>query len=230
MRKNLIPALSISLLATLVIASLILSEQSKRIQGLQSANSSLNSQMETRRNIEGKLLAEKQTAVLRVKELEQSMPKLAAAITRDFDIKLKNLAGYLQTNFQARGSGQTKIVYKDTVLYKDAPQFAIIAQDGYLDFQADVYDSINAPYTYTYTDTAKMAFLMKRDKWYRQKKLYGSVLFSNPKASVLNTQSILVKEYRDKRFGIGPSVSYGISPDGMQWNVGISIHYSLIRF
>jgi hypothetical protein len=230
-------------------------EQDKRTQGLESSLSSMNSELITRRNREGKLITEKLTAELRVKEMQQAYPKLAAAIQKDFDIKIRNLRGYISAEFQARGSGNAQFEFIDSTTVSShyltdhkgfywlvnndtiRPQtdsnfepFAVIAQDGYLDFQADVYSEFDAPYVYTYSDTAKMAFILKRDRWYKSKKMYGSVKFNNPQATIINTQSILVKEYTAKRFGIGPAISYGWGSDGAQMVVGFSVHYSLIRF
>jgi hypothetical protein len=255
MKNKLQPALiylCIGLLLVIVAMLFYIWEQDKHTQGLESSLSSMNSELITRKNSEGKLLSERLTAETRVKELEQSMPDLARQIQRDFDIKLRSLRGYIAAEFQARGSGNAQIELIDSTMVSshyltdhkgfywlvnndtirpqtDFQPFAIFIDDGYLSMQTDVYDELDAPYTYTYSDTAKMAFI-KRGKWYQRKKLYGSVMFSNPQATVKNTQSILISDYGKKRFGIGPSVSYGWGSDGAQVVVGFSIHYSLIRF
>jgi hypothetical protein len=244
----------IALLLLFCAAIFYIWEQDKRTSGLESALSSMNSELITRRNDAGKLISEKLTAELRVKEMQQAFPKLATAIQKDFDIKLRNLRGYISAEFQARGSGNAQfelidsttvsshyltdhrgfywLVNNDTIrpqTNSDFEPFAVIAQDGYLSFQADVYSEYDAPYVYTYGDTAKMAFI-KRGKWYQRKQLFGSVMLSNPNAKIINTQSILISDYGKKRFGIGPCVSYGWGSDGAQLVVGFSIHYSLIRF
>lgn len=136
------------------------------------------------------------------------------------------------------GPGYYYLVDQDTVkvmtdangrpLFSSFTPFAIVVQDGYLDLQADVYSEIDAPYKYSYTDTLKYAFYMKRERWYKARKLYGAAMLSNPNARVTNTQSFLVQ--RDKRFGLGPYFGYGVGVSGAQTNIGISVHYSLIRF
>lgn len=257
----------------------ILMEDGNTIQGLQSANNSLNAELQTRVNNEGKIIAEKQAAELRVQELTSAMPKLAEQIKRDFDIEIKRLRGYMESSFQARGSGNAlvltsripfdtstllsrgtwtyfnavtgdttmvngnlrwKITRGDTILLPSTPdgthlhqepQFAILIQDGYLDAQVDVYDSLTAPYTYTYTDTAKMAFHDSK-KWLLGKKtLYGSVMLSNPNAKITNTQSFMIDKAKDLRWGIGPYFGWGVNEELQpQFSIGISVQYSLIKF
>ncbi len=246
-----------------------------KIDSLESLVESQQAELKMRRNSQGKLIAEKEAAQIQVSELKNSMPRLREQIEREFELKIRNLRGYSQTNFEARGQGNADIIIRhdtsrimdpdlmdsyltvtavpmpnnrpgyyyisndDTVrvmldpfghpIFKIEP-FALVAQDGYLDFHAEVYSETRAPYEYSYSDTLKYAYHFKRDKWYGRKKLYGSALMSNPNARVLNTQAYLIDSYREKRFGIGPHVGYGLSPNGLQWNLGISVHYSLIRF
>jgi hypothetical protein len=249
--------------------------QKNKIDSLESLVESQQAELKMRRNSQGQLIAEKEAAQIQVSELKNSMPRLREQIEREFELKIRNLRGYSQTNFEARGQGNADIIIRhdtsvimdpdlmdsyltvtaipmpnnkpgyyyisndDTVrvmldpfghpIFKIEP-FALVAQDGYLDFHAEVYSETRAPYEYSYSDTLKYAYHFKRDKWYGRKKLYGSALMSNPNARVLNTQAYLIDSYREKRFGIGPHVGYGLSPNGLQWNVGISVHYGLIRF
>lgn len=107
--------------------------------------------------------------------------------------------------------------------------FALVAQDGYLDFHADIYNEYDIPFSYTYSDTLRYVFTNERDHWWSRKKLYGRAMLGNPAASVVH-ESFLVRECRDRRFGIGPYIGYGVSPQGLQWSWGLGVQYSLIRF
>lgn len=274
MNKNIIIiALVICLLASLIIGSMIISAKSDQNKGLQSTNSMLQADVQIRKNKEGKLLFETKAAQMKAKHLEDQLPELAKQMQRDFDVKLKNIRAYSQTDFQATGKGLSEIVFSDSSTFSDDSEFtfdlgnrqlhlqyltrpngsmyfldnsdtvevtieganqfqpfALLAQDGYLDFQAEVYDPLNAPYEYTYGDTAKTAFIMK-GKWFQKKQLYASTLFSNPNAKILNTTNILVDQCKDKRFGIGPYIGAGLNSQLQpQTTVGISVHYSLIKF
>lgn len=129
----------------------------------------------------------------------------------------------------SRAEGQT-----DTVEFTIDPPcqmqpFAMFIDDGYLSLMSEIYSQDRAPYEYTYRDTVKTVFHMK-GKLLQKKQLYSSSMLSNKNATVVGSQAILVNEFKDKRWGIGPSVSYGVGPDGLNWNVGISIHYSVIKF
>lgn len=108
--------------------------------------------------------------------------------------------------------------------------FALVVQDGYLDLHADVYNELNAPYKYTYSDTVKQAFIM-RGKWWQKKTLYSSAMLGNQNARVINSEAVLVDQCKDKRWGIGPYIGGGINSQLQpQTTIGISIHYSLIKF
>lgn len=226
-------AMLISALVLIVIFSIMRMEDNKRIQSLQQANGALNAQLNTYKTTNGHLVTEKQAAELRVKELKEAMPRLADEITKSFDIKLKNLRAYMQSSFQAQGSGQAKII-RDTLHVRDSIQnpygFSVISQDGYLDHTVDINSQFDTPYHYTYSDTIKQAFTMK-GKWYQKKHLYGQATLSNPNAIVTNTDAVLINEYKDKRFGIGPYIGWGLNNKLQpQTTVGISFHYSLIKF
>ncbi len=199
-----------------------------KTKSLSSALDEKNAELTYRTNYEGKLIADKQVAELRVKDLEQAYPKLAESIVKDFDIKLKNLRTYIQAEFSAHGQGESSITnnyYTDSSGVQKS-YWQLKAADGYLDFQADVYDSLHAPYKYVYTDTIKYAFSLQ-GKWYQKKKLYGSGLLSNKNAKITNSTNILVKDYKDKRFGIGPYVGVDYR---LRTNFGLSIHYSIVKF
>lgn len=188
-----------------------------------------NAVIQYRENQAGKLIAEKQATEISYKELQQSYPKLAEAIVKDFDIKIKNLRAYMSAEFQARGQGSSTInnhYYTDSTGVQ-IPFWKLKASDGYLNFLASVYDSTNAPYEYTYTDTIQYTFNVKKKWFLGNEKLYGSGLLGNPNAKITNSTSIHIKKYRDKRFYLGAGFSYGI--DG---KLLPSVHagYSIIRF
>lgn len=225
-------AACICLAVSIIIASILIIELNKRVQSLQGANRSLTSEMITYRNDNGRLLSQVSAAEIRAKDIEKQLPEVYASLKKDFDIKSRNLRAYMQAEFVARGSGNATITKIDTVLQTNSKfePFAVIVQDGYLSLQADVYDSLTAPYEYEYADTIKYAFHMK-GKFLQRKQLYGTGMLSNPNAMIVNSDAVLVNEFKDKRWGIGPALTYGVSSDGkLNFNFGISVHYSLIKF
>jgi type II secretory pathway pseudopilin PulG len=216
------------LLAFMVLALLHIHEQDHRTRGLESALNERDAQILTYRAANGKLISEKQVAQLRVKELQDAYPKLETEL-QQMKVKVKNLQAYSKQGFVAEGHGQATISYihDTTQAQTNFQPFAVVAQDGYLNFQADVYDSLNAPYHYQYQDTITTVFHFKR-KWFMGRKtLYSSSMLQNPEAKVISSTNVLVKEYRDKRFGIGPYVGMDIN---LRPSFGLSVQYSLIKF
>jgi len=152
-----------------------------------------------------------------------------------FTVDTMSIELYLSAKKMPYGPGYYYMVDDDTVkvmldknrrpIFNSFQPFAIVVQDGYLDFHADVYDELNAPYEYAYSDTLEFAWHEKREKWWKAKKLYGSGKLNNKNAQIVNSESILIST-RAKRFGIGPYVGYGFG--GL--NAGISVHWSVIKF
>ena len=96
-----------------------------------------------------------------------------------------------------------------------------------MDFSAKVYDSLNAPYVYTYSDTLQYAFHVKKKWFLGNEQLYGSGMLSNPNAKITNSTSVLIKDYRDKRFYLGAGMSYDINGNFVP---SIQIGYSIYKF
>lgn len=129
----------------------------------------------------------------------------------------------------SHAAGQT-----DTVEFTIDPPcqfqpFAMFIDDGYLSLMSEIYGQDRAPYEYTYRDTLKTVFHMK-GKLLQKKQLYSSSMLSNQNATVVGSQAVLVEEFKDKRWGVGPYVGYGLGPDGANWSVGLSVHYSVFKF
>lgn len=227
--------MAVMLIIVIAFSYLMTMEQDHRIQGLQSALRESKSEIEYRKNKEGKLIAEKAAAQQSYSDLKKNMETFANQISKDLDIKVKNMRAGLIASFQAKGEGVatiTKIPYDSSANLLDSSfePFAVTFDDGYLGTQVDIYSPIDARYTYVYSDTLTFAFHTKKKWLLGRKQLFSSGVLANPNAKITNSQAVLVKEYKDKRFGIGPYVGYGFGADGAQTTFGISVHYSLIRF
>lgn len=180
-------------------------------------------------NKEGELIAQKDAAIGSYKQLAEAYPQIAESIQKDFDIKLKNLKAYMQSEFEARGSGNSTVTnnyYIDSAGNK-VEYFKLSANDGYLNFNADVYSPTKAPYTYSYKDSIQYA-ISREKKWlFGNERLLASGKLSNPGAKITNTTSYLIQDYRDKRFYLGAGMSYGL--DG-RFVPSIHVGYALIKF
>lgn len=175
-------------------------------------------------------MAQKQAAEVMAGEVKSMYPELYKALSRDLDVKVKDLKAYIQSEFKVTSSGKGQVTNNyyttSTDVRRKYQQFT--AGDGYLSIKADLIDSLNAPYTYTYTDTIKQSISVKR-KWLLGKEyLYGSAAISNPNAKIIGSQNILIKDYRDKRWGLGVGAIY--DPFTSRASVGISFSYILVKF
>lgn len=199
---------------------------------------------------EGKLIAETKAAEVKMKDFKKYYPNEITEL-HALGIKPKDVKSFSKQVFKAEGKGEMKYATLDGELYVvgdsnvyytaqaydkryfpiNTSAFKLIAQDGYLNFQADVYDELHTPYEYQYADTLTQVFHFKRRWIFGRQTLYSSAMLANKNAKITNSQNVMVKEYRDKRFGIGPYIGLGWSNSiKPQTNFGISIHWSLIKF
>lgn len=237
-KKIVIPAVTISSVVILV-ALISLYFFTRRLSGLEttvkqqkSIIAQKNAEIEYRLNKNKELIADKLSVELTNKQLIESYPKLAEQIQRDFDIKIKNLKAYMQAEFSASGEGSSTInnhYYTDSSGVKRR-YWKLKASDGYLDFLATVYDSTNAPYEYKYSDKVEFAIHAKKKWILGNEKLYGSAKLSNPNAVVTGSESMLINDFRDKRWSVGPFVGAGVVGGDVKIVFGVGVQYGLFKF
>lgn len=224
--------ISIAMGIALLILIIRHNRQSNQIAGLESGLSARADSIEYLESMSGKIIAQKEAAELSAQDMAKVFPEFADRLTREMDIKLKNLKSAITAEFVARGSGsavvnQYYVTDSTGSAIRSRPVWKLQVQDGYLDFTADILDSLNAPYTYHYHDTLTYAFHLKRKWILGNAKLYGSGMLGNPNAKIVNSTSVEVRDYRDKRFGVGPFV--GLDYQG-RITVGLGVQYGLFRF
>lgn len=227
MRHTYYIAIIIILLIPIGYSISIIQDQQQRLHDKDTQLNEHTAEISYRKSKEGKLIADKLAAETRANDLATAYPALAQTISKEMDIKLKNLRLAMQAEFTAHGEGMSSI----TNNYYDSAGTKVLRRqlqfdDGYLGFHADLTSGVSK---YDYTDTLTYAFNMC-GRWWERKKLYGSGMLQNKQAKITGSTSVMVKEYKDKRWGIGPYIGYGVGRDGLQTNFGISIQYSLIKF
>lgn len=177
----------------------------------------------------GRNAMEKQAAIASEKEFRDSYPKFVDELKQEFNVKVKDLKAYVKAEFEVRGNGQGDI--SNTYLIDSAgrryKEFNM--DDKYLTFRTILFDSaIHAPYDYTYRDTLTYGFTVKK-KWFLGKEtLYGFGGLRNPEAKIIKSTNVLIEDFKDKRFSIGPYVGYGVM--GQRLEFGVSLQYALIKF
>lgn len=189
-----------------------------------------NSEIEYHVNEKGKIISEKGAAEMRYRDLQKAYPQIYKSIKDDMDIKIKNLRAYIQSEFQASASNNGTIT-NNYIITADSTkkQYRVLnINDGYLKLVSYIGDSSNSPYNYTYTDTVKQAISIKRKWFLGNEHMYATAAMSNPNSKVYGNSSILIKDYRDKRFGVGIGANY--NPFTNKIYFGIGIQYNLIKF
>jgi hypothetical protein len=221
--------LVIAVLALLVV--MLYQHNKEQAMVIASKNSIIreqNTEIEYRKNKEGKTIADKVAAEARAKDLESAYPKLAKVLTDHMDIRIKNLQTAMQAEFRAINTGQTVII-RDTV-ERDGRKAAIDSvkiNDGFLAFRGEIEPHIFR-WEYSYQDSITIALHTKR-KWFLGKQtLYSSLMLSNPNAKVTNSTSVQVKEFKDKRWVISVGPYY--DPFRDQWGASINAGYALFKF
>jgi len=183
------------------------------------------------RNQEGRLVAEKLAAqVQNAEDFKKSYQRFAEDITKQFDVKLKQVRVAIRQEFEARGSGQATVnhYYRSDSTGSKYPVWKLRAADGYLDFSAELLDSLHAPYSYIYQDTITTLVTARKKWFFGSEHLYSSSALRNKNARITNSTSVLVKSYRDKRWVISVGVSY--DPLNNRMVPAVQAGYKLIGF
>lgn len=147
------------------------------------------------------------------------------SITRTLNIKKKQLQQFITASTQTEGSVRIQIdtFYTDTTaLYRFNYSDKWLYLDGVLD--DDLY--VN----YKFTDSIIITQFWKRRWLLGRKQYYVDGYSLNPNTRFSGLSAVKVGSKSPGRIGIGPFIGYGWN--GAVWtpSVGISLHYSLIRF
>jgi len=189
-----------------------------------------DSEIEYRKTKEGKIIAEKEAAEARAKDLSEAYPRLAKVLTDQMDIRLKNLRSSIQAEFRAMNSGSSSIVH-DTI-WKEGKVTVVDSvkiNDHYLSFLGGFNaDRSTLNWKYSYTDSITIALHVKKKWLFGNEKLYTSFSLSNPNSKVTNATSVHIQEHRDKRWVISTGISY--DPFRNQFSPSVNFGYALVKF
>lgn len=220
----------IGMAIALLIVTLLLEKNSEYTKALETKLSNSNQEVEYLKSETGNLLARARAAEVRADDISKIYPEIANTLIKDFDIKVKDLKVFISSEIKATSTGTGTITNNhyhvtsegDSVRYSE---FSM--NDGYLRMSASLFDSLHSPYRYEYADTISVAIHTDRKWLFGKEQLYTTSMLANPSAKVVGGKNILVKDYRDKRFGIGVGVVYNPFSGT---HVGIGLQYNLIKF
>lgn len=220
------------ILAIIVLIVLLYLQESLsrvEIRKKDSVISEKNAAIEYERTNKDKILARKVVAVVDPKDLKESYPDLQRLVREEFKLHESQLKAIIQSEFEARGQGQTVVNnYYDSLTKEYVDKFEIY--DGYLRLGGSKNSRNLLTYQYSYQDTATTV-LHSNKKWYnifKKEQLYSTTMFNNKNSKITGTTNVLVDGYRPKRFSLAVGIGYDPFKNVFTPNVGI--YYSLIKF
>lgn len=182
------------------------------------------------KNKYNQVVAERQSDQITSKEFTDYYKDETQKLKDQLNVTAKDLRAYMDAKFVAVGQGPTTIIhnhYKDsTGRAHDSTSMRI--SDGFLALRATIYDSLHADYKYTYSDSMTFAISSKKKWFLGNETLYGSGVFGNPKTKITHSTSVLIKDYRDKRWVVSAGVSY--NPFINQFQPAVHFGYALFKF
>lgn len=183
------------------------------------------------KNKYNQVVAEKASVEISTKEFMDNYKAEAAKLKDQLNVTAKDLRAYMDAKFITVGSGNTTVIHNhytdSTGRAQDSTSLQI--SDGYLALRASISDSTRrAKYIYTYSDSMTFAISVKKKWIFGSEKLYGSGVFGNPNTKITHSTSVLIKDYRDKRWVVSAGVSY--NPFVNQFVPAVHFGYALIKF
>ena len=177
----------------------------------------------------GNLFFAKQAVEADYHTLVESYQEIKDA-NKELGIKNKNLKAYVRINTKTTIEGTAEIVH-DTVYNEVTKEVkvgtGIKIRDRWLHFDGSC---VNGLYSLTAFDSLQIVTARQKTGLFKPKETKVSVITHNPYTVVEGVRSVVVRE-PIRRWSVGPSFQYGISGSGsLNWNMGVSIQYSFIRF
>jgi len=188
------------------------------------------------RNKAGQAVAESAQAQVSLTLYKQTHEADLKRITKDFGIRADQLQSYVKASLEARNEGVSEVKtihHYDTIRGDTVTESSFDIADKYLSLHGDTKTQPGQPWLkvnwdYSYRDTITIAGIVRRKNLFAKQHYFVDAILQNPKSQVTSLKGVEIKDFRDKRFSVGPSVIY--DPFSNTFRVGIGISYSLIRF
>jgi len=222
----------IAILMVILAATLYgLHRLNAQIKSSQQVNHELIDTVRTWKNKAGQSVSDTRAAEISLKDAKAFYAGELQQIRETFEIRDKNLRSFISAQFNATGKGSVTMSFDTTIQHSSnvrvhTPMFRV--SDGFLDFKGTMPDSLHLNYEYFYRDSVIFATSWKKNGLFRKKTLLVSGAFGNKNATITGLRNVVVSDFKDKRFGIGPMVGYDVLNNRPV--VGVSVQYSLIRF
>lgn len=146
------------------------------------------------------------------------------SISAALQIKTSDLQAALTARTISQGTVKPTV---DTIRKDSTTQYKFHFADSWLTLDGLI--SPDPTISYRFTDSLVFTTYKKRRNLLRSD-VYVDGYSLNPNVRIQNITGIRVGSAPAGRFGIGPYFGYGFTGNGIGPSVGISFHYSLIRF
>lgn len=216
-----------------IILSYMMYDMISQNKSYKSAMSASQSQVMYFKNKAGEEIARREAAEVDKKVLLDFYNKELSGIKDKMDINEKNIRSFITAELKAKYSGKGKVdtVYMavingDTVNSKE-PMIAVSDSTKWIQIKGVASASKGFLYEIDTYDSVGFVTNLRRPAWYKSKQLFIDGYNANPNSHISGLNNVQVKDFKDKRFGVGPSLQFGI--DG-NFTFGVSIQYSLLKF
>jgi hypothetical protein len=221
-----------TLLGVVVIICIILQvkscKQSRYYSGIISAK---DDSLRTWQDEAGRWRAEATTAQVSKADLQKFFSLESKQIREDFDIKLKNVTGYLRASMQTSGNISMQVDSGAKIIVQNldgSDTAAFHYADTWSRFDATLQNS-KLNLSYLIRDSVTFVTSTKRSGLFGSTYTVLNGVSYNPNSKISGITGIDIR-IPNKRFGIGPYVGYGFNGSSWKLNAGISLQYSIIKF
>lgn len=248
--KTILPYIAIAVLAFLLFRSC---DQATEVRdSLSSIIESREGEVRYLKTELGKTISEKQAAEVSAHQFKEHYKKDLKRLEDEFNVRLKRIKVFATAPIQIDGEGLSFIVEDpaDTssldfsgsnvlslgnlklgnLKLGNGSSSHLRFSDKYLSFNVDISEGREGGYksTYTYRDTISYVLHVKKRWIFGKERLYGSWMFENPNAVALNPESVVIEEYKDKRFAV--TVGPYFDPFRGNYGVSVGLGWTLIKF
>jgi hypothetical protein len=221
------------MLIAIIVLLAMMRKMSAHNDSYASAIAAAQSETEHFRNKAGEEIARRKAAEVDSKTLMEFYNEELSTIKKKMDIDQKNIRSFISAELQSKfkGTGRVDTVYSivvggDTINSKE-PVLAVSDSTEWINIKGFVSASKGFVYEIDTYDSIMFVGNLRKEKWYKSKQLFVDGHNANPNSHISGLKSVQVKDFKDKRFGVGPSVQIGLDGKVM---VGVSVQYSLIKF
>ena len=163
-------------------------------------------------------------------EISKYYAKELEAVKKELGGKIDKMQSLVRATFLVTTQGKVKPAFESDTTKQSIPTGTTAVSATFKDKHFDIYTRIDADTalfkaSYSATFTA-VGFVKKR--LLKKDQYFINAYLDDKNASITGLTNFEVKEFKDKRFGVGPFVGYDFINN--RPSAGIAVYYSLFKF